>query len=415
MTAGAPSKPRVAVFSARFLPYSQTFVLDELRAHQRYDADVFCARRRFADRFPYPTVFVGGPLYECTRISRAFDRRLAAGGYALIHAHFGTDAVYAVPFARRHRLPLVVTFHGFDVPLLASGERLYPRYWPYALLGPQVLRHLTLGLCASVELYEMLRELGVPADRLRVHRMGIDVDRFTPGARDDAAEPVVAMVGRFVPKKGFVYGVRAFAEARRAQGRGRLVIVGDGPLQPALEAAAREEGVAAHVSFAGALAHDAVAALLATADVLMAPSCTTANGDRESGTMVVKEAGASGAVPLATWHGGLPEIVDDGRTGFLVPERDVAALARRLAELLADPDLRRRLGAAVRAKMLAEYDNRARVAALEEAYDAVLAAPLPRDRRSHTVSAAGMNSNAAVKQVTSPSTATAPRLRTAWL
>jgi glycosyltransferase involved in cell wall biosynthesis len=373
-------KRRVAVFSARFLPYSQTFVWDELAAHERYEAHVFCARRLYPERFPHPTVFVGGRLFQCTRFSPSFDRRLAEGGYALIHAHFGTDAVYAVPFARRHRLPLVVTFHGFDVPLLASGERLYPKYWPYALLGPSVLRHLALGLCASVELYEMLREMGVPAERLRVHRMGIDVGRFVPGQRRDDAEPLVAMVARFVPKKGLVYGIRAFAEARRALGRGRLVIVGDGPLAPQLEAAVRAEGLESAVSFPGPLPHAEVAALLAVADVLMAPSVTTADGDRESGTIVVKEAGASGAVPLATWHGGLPEIVDDGRTGFLVPERDVAALARRLGELLGDPALRRRLAEAARAKMLAEYDNRVRVAALEEAYDAVVAGSVTGSR-----------------------------------
>jgi len=368
----AAAQRRVAVFSTRFLPYSETFVHDELRAHQRYAADVFCARRLYPERFDHPNVFVGGRLYEFTRWSSAFDARIAAGGYALIHAHFGTGAVYAVPFARRHKLPLVVTFHGFDVPLLGSGERLYPMYWPYALLGPSVLRHLTLGLCASIELYEMLRELGVPAARLRVHRIGIDVDRFTPGARAAGGEPSVVIVGRFVPKKGLVYGVRAFAEARRAGGAGRLTIVGDGPLRPQLEAAVRDEGVANAVTFAGALPHEAVAALLAQADVLMAPSCTTANGDRESGTIVVKEASASGAVPLVTWHGGLPEIVEEGRTGYLVPERDVAALAARLRELLGDPALRARLGAAARAKMLAEYDNRARVAALEAAYDSVL-------------------------------------------
>jgi colanic acid/amylovoran biosynthesis glycosyltransferase len=96
---------------------------------------------------------------------------------------------------------------------------------------------------------------------------------------------------------------------------------------------------------------------------------TTMDGDRESGTIAVKEASASGAVPLATWHGGLPEIVEDGRTGFLVPERDVATLADRLDTLLADPGLRQRMRAAGRAKMQAEYDLPLRNRALEEAYD----------------------------------------------
>ncbi|HVV16426.1 MAG TPA: glycosyltransferase [Polyangia bacterium] len=386
-------KPKVAVFSTVYLPYSKTFVHDELTAHQRYEGHVFCARRANLARFPHQPVFVGGRFYEYTRISPQFDRQLSSGGYALIHAHFGTDAVHAVPFARRHGLPLVVTFHGFDVPLLASGERFHPMYWAYALLGPYVLREMALGLCASIELCEMLREIGVPPEKLQVHRLGIDVARFTPGPRRDDADRLVVMVARFVPKKGLIYGIRAFAEVRRATGRGRLVLVGDGPLRPKLEAAARQGDVAAHVQFAGPLPHDEVAALLATADVLMAPSVTTADGDRESGTIVVKEASASGCVPLGTWHGGLPEIVEDGRTGFLVPERDVATLARRLEELLRDPALRLRMAEAGRAKMLAEYDNRDRVGALEEAYDTVtgaarrLPAAAPPNARSAAVPA----------------------------
>jgi colanic acid/amylovoran biosynthesis glycosyltransferase len=96
------------------------------------------------------------------------------------------------------------------------------------------------------------------------------------------------------------------------------------------------------------------------------------DGDRESGTIAVKEASAAGAVPLVTWHGGLPEIVEDGRTGFLVPERDVATLAQRLDQLLGDASLRQRMREAGRAKMLAEYDIRARNQALEAAYDSVI-------------------------------------------
>jgi glycosyltransferase involved in cell wall biosynthesis len=381
---------RVAVFTTDFLPYSQTFIHDELVGHRRYQADVFCTRRLAASRDglaaerPHPNVFTGGRIYQASRLSPFFDHRLRSAGYGLIHAHFGGGGVYALPFARRHGLPLVVTFHGYDVPLLASGERLYPKYWLYGLLGPAVLRNLTLALCASRELLEMLRELGVPHDRLRLHPIGIDVDRFArrtwgnderrrPDDPDGRPEPIVAMVGRLVPKKGLAYGLRAFAAVRRRRGArgGELVIAGDGPLRAALERIARDEGIAEAVTFAGVLPHAEVARLLGRAAVLIAPSVTTANGDRESGTLVIKEASAAGAVPLATWHGGHPEIVDDGRTGFLVPERHVDALADRLDRLLADPGLRRRMAEAARSKMEAEYDNRLRVAALEEAYDTV--------------------------------------------
>jgi colanic acid/amylovoran biosynthesis glycosyltransferase len=89
----------------------------------------------------------------------------------------------------------------------------------------------------------------------------------------------------------------------------------------------------------------------------------------ESGLLVVREASASGVVPISTYHGGLPEIIEDGETGLLVAERDVHALAERLNRLLSDPELCSRMGRATRARMEREYDNRQRVAGLERLYD----------------------------------------------
>ena len=85
-------------------------------------------------------------------------RAFASGRFDVVHGHFGPGALYAVPYARRYGLPLVVTFHGYDVPLLSSAARLRPENWPYALFSRQMLRELTLGLCASCELLEMLAD-----------------------------------------------------------------------------------------------------------------------------------------------------------------------------------------------------------------------------------------------------------------
>jgi glycosyltransferase involved in cell wall biosynthesis len=102
---------------------------------------------------------------------------------------------------------------------------------------------------------------------------------------------------------------------------------------------------------------------------VLAQCVVDAHGDRESGLIVVKEASASHVVPIGTYHGGIPEIIDDGETGFLVLERDVERMSARLATVLNDPALRQRLGNAARLKMEREYDIRRQVALLEGFYD----------------------------------------------
>jgi len=361
-------KPLVALFNTNFLPYSQTFVYEEIRRHERYSVEVFCRTRLLADRFPFEPVHVGGMLYGLTCREAAFNARFRTAGFALVHAHFGLGAVYARPFARRHRLPLVVTFHGYDVPLLSSPTRWLPQHLPYAVMGPRVLEEMTLGLCASAELHDMLVALGVPADRLRVHRLGVDLSHFTPGTRPDGEFRVV-MIGRFVEKKGFEYGIRGFATVARDEPRLRLTVIGDGERGEALRRLAAAEGVLDRVEFTGPLPPVEVAARLATSHVLLAPSVVDREGNRESGLIVVKEASACETVPIGTRHGGIPEIIDDGTTGYLVPERDAAALAVRLRDVARDPALWKRLGSAARQKMQREYDLDQRVRSLETLYD----------------------------------------------
>jgi glycosyltransferase involved in cell wall biosynthesis len=361
-------KPAVALFNTNFLPYSQTFVYEEIRQHTRYVVEVFCRARLLADRFPFDPVHVGGPLYAIACRSRAFDARFRTRPFALVHAHFGLGAVYARPFARRHGLPLVVTFHGYDVPLLSSPRRWLPQHLRYAIQGPKVLAEMVLGLCASVELRDMLVAMGVPKERLRVHRLGIDLTQFQPGRRVEGTLRVI-MIGRFVEKKGFDDGLRAFAQVAGEVPALALTIIGDGPEAGKLRRLAGALGIRHRVEFTGPLAPEVVADRLRASHVLLAPSVVDRHGNRESGLIVVKEASACATVPIGTRHGGIPEIIDDGLTGFLVAEHDVESLAARLRRVVTDPALRERLGTAAREKMRREYDTTARVRSLEALYD----------------------------------------------
>jgi colanic acid/amylovoran biosynthesis glycosyltransferase len=94
-----------------------------------------------------------------------------------------------------------------------------------------------------------------------------------------------------------------------------------------------------------------------------------ANGDRDSGLLALREGAACGLVPIATYHGGLPDSIEDGVSGFLVAERDVDALAERLGRVLGDAALRAALAAAARRKMEREFDQRLVIRSLEQCYD----------------------------------------------
>jgi len=376
-------KRRVALLRNNFLPYSETFIHDEIRHHERYDVTVLARRHSNADRFPgHHVVAVEGPterrplqsaVYGLTGFSRRLERAVKQERPDLVHAHFGHNGLYAMGFARRHGIPLVVSLHGRDVTILLGRDKYHPEWWHYLLGHQRLFRQADLFLAASNELKTLITSVGCPAEKVVVHRLGVDVTRFEPGTPPGPGEPAqVVMVGRFVEKKGHQTGIRAVARARDAGHDLRLTILGDGPLRPDYEGLLAELGLTEQVDLPGACAHAEVVEHMRRATVVLAPSVVARNLDRESGLIAAKEAAACAVPVVGTIHGGIPEIIDDEETGFLVPEHDDAAMGARLCELLANDDLRGRMGVAARAKMEREYDIRERVRGLEDLYDRVV-------------------------------------------
>jgi colanic acid/amylovoran biosynthesis glycosyltransferase len=386
VTLDLPEPRRVAVWRDTFAPYSETFIWDELRHHVRYRATVFAWGRLNEDRFPWDDVVtfdgasalgrVEQAVYRATSLSPRFMQSLRRGRYHLVHAHFGTAGARALPYVELLDLPSITMFHGGDLARLAGPAAREPKNWLLAAMAPRLFRRSDLILAASEDLRRNLVAAGCPDHKVRVFRLGIDLGQFVPvqrdGGRPGATGLHVIMIGRLVPKKGFDDGLRALARHREVDFR--ITVVGEGPLRSYLEAVVAQGGLATRVRFAGAVPHAEVRRLLTTADLMVAPSVVTPSGDRDSGLIVLKEAAATGVPAVGTIHGGLPEIIDDEETGYLVPEHDIDALAERLGELLRDHERRVAMGRAARAKMQREYDIRDRVAALEAIYDEVVEA-----------------------------------------
>ncbi|MEQ4300136.1 glycosyltransferase [Plantactinospora sp. B6F1] len=306
--------------------------------------------------------------YTLTRRSAPLRRLLAERGTALLHAHFGVEGVYAAPVARTLGVPLVTTLHGFDVTipksrLIASRK---PSWMNYVAWRSDLFDTGAVFVCVSAHIRDRAVDWGYPADRLVVLPTGVDVD-LIPFA-GFVETPRILHVARLVEKKGTADLLRAFAVVRRVVPEAELVIVGAGPLRERLDRLARELDVSAAVRFLGARPHAETLDRLGRSRLLCQPSVTAATGDQEGLPTVLLEAAASGRPVVATAHGGIAEAVTDGENGFLVAERDVAALAERLTLLLRDRQLCERFGAAGRRMVVERYNLRRQTDRLESLY-----------------------------------------------
>jgi glycosyltransferase involved in cell wall biosynthesis len=171
-------KPVVAVFVGTYLPYSQTFVYEQLKRQTQVDYTVFAYGRDPGERFfPYEKVCALSTLqnlsYQTVNYAPAFEQEMDRIQPALIHAHFGLNGALAAKYARKRNIPLVITFHGHDVPGLLAQNRWKSRYFRYQRTAKAMFEQADLLLPASQELYDLLCDpIGAPADKMRIHRLG---------------------------------------------------------------------------------------------------------------------------------------------------------------------------------------------------------------------------------------------------
>ena len=309
-----------------------------------------------AERLAFATTGRGGALEAKLRQARP----------KLIHAHFGTDGLKMLALARALGVPLITHLRGYDVTLtraalIASGRPTWSRY---ALQRGRLMRDGTLFLAVSEALRKQALALGFPAARTRTLYDGVDLDRFQPGRRP-RERATVLHVGRLVEKKGTTDLIAALAGIADV----RLVVIGEGPLQGRLQRQAGTLGVKAQ--FLGPQPAEEVAVWMRRATLLAVPSITARDGDAEGLPDVLVEGAACGIPVVATRHSGIPEAVEDGTTGFLVPEGDRAGLAARIGTLLESADLRREMGFAARALAMERFNRARQAEKLEAIYDEV--------------------------------------------
>jgi glycosyltransferase involved in cell wall biosynthesis len=259
-------------------------------------------------------------------------------------------------------------------PVISSQRSLGPtgaRFSAIASRWTRRLCHRVVAVSQAVR-REVVRHEGLEPAQVAVIPNGVDAGRFEScrrGGRTDAlgltgAAVVVGGVGRLAPEKGFADLLRALALTRRTTAAIALVLVGDGPERAALRTLADHLGLADAVHFLGTRGD--LREVYGGLDILALPSL------EEGSPNVLLEAMAAGLPVVATSVGGVPEIVQDGRTGILVPPAAPGALAQALSSLAADGAGRRRLGAEGQRRVRAEFDIGVTVARHAALYREVL-------------------------------------------
>lgn len=286
----------------------------------------------------------------------AVQQALARRSYDIVHAHWLLPQGWvASRLPGRTRTGVVATVHGSDVfglqnPVLRTFKR-------------SALRRADAVTVNSSATAAAVRDIAPHAPAPRLIPMGIDVDRRADEACVSAFRarfrrpggPLLAFVGRLVDWKGVDDLIRALPLLQEKLPAATLCIAGDGNLRAELEHLAGELGLRDRVHFLGWQDPETVAALQHAADVNVVPSRTAADGSREAQGLTVVEAMLAGQPLVATDSGGVPDAVQSGVTGLLVPERAPHRIAAAVQTLIADPDRAAAMAARARASALSRY------------------------------------------------------------
>jgi glycosyltransferase involved in cell wall biosynthesis len=271
---------------------------------------------------------------------------LAAADPDLVHAHYVSSYGFLGALANRH--PYVVSVWGNDIYEFPTQGPAQKRMVEFALRRAD-------AICSTSQV--MRAQTAKYTDKpVAVTPFGVDTVRFAPGPRPPDARIVFGIVKAMDAKYGIDVLLQAFREyldtaPAALAAHSELVIVGGGPQLAEYRALADTLGIADRTRFPGRVPHAEVPGVIRGMDVFVVPSVR----DSESFGVAAVEAQACGVPVIVSDVGGLPEVVRDGVSAFVVPPRDPAAIAARMIELAADPTLRARMGAAGRAHAVEAY------------------------------------------------------------
>lgn len=318
------------------------------------DSHIVSNETRNESQFPLPNVH---SLRENSKFSYTINKFLsqygirrypsllaevaAEYGAQILHSHYGPMGWNNLAAAKKLGIVHIVNFYGYDIGYLPNSDKRWSN--KYA----KMFEEADLVLCEGSHMAESIRKLGCNETKIKVQRIGIDTDeiKFSPRAWDGKEPLRVMIAGTFKEKKGIPYAVEALGLIK-----GRInfeaTIIGDAAADPSsiaeknkILAAIERNSLQDNIRFVGFMPHNEMIGEAFKHHIFLSPSVTSADGDSEGGAPVtIIEMAASGMPVVSSEHCDIPEIIIDGKTGLLAPERDAETLSEQLVWLTENPD-----------------------------------------------------------------------------
>lgn len=362
----------IAVLLSNYLNPTETFIYQRIVNFSAFKPIVLSYGTNNPKEFPHSPVYsfsslipfaegLQRSLFTNLKFSPYFKNILRSNNVKLLQVHFAVRAIEARWLSEKLGIPQANFFHGSDLDAYKNDEKKKQQLI-------ELINSTAASITASEKMKGELVDMGCDGGKIFVNYAGIDLSKFKfkPRKFEKGRKIRFLMCGRLFWKKGFEYGIEAFAMAAKKHPNIEMRIVGDGELKEALIKKVQNLGLSDRIAFIGNLPPNGIPKEMYEADIFLAPSL------EEGMPNVIKEALASGMPVISTYAGGIPEIIKGGINGLLVEGKNAEQLAQKISYLIENPQMWQPLEEAGRETIEENFDVKEQMMKLESLYKEII-------------------------------------------
>lgn len=369
-----------------WLPLTMPWIYNQVKYLQDTKSIVLADQVQHLDTFPHLPIVTSNILknegiYTIIRGIRRlgirwnpviYDDAIKLYKPQVLHSHFGDRGWYDLPLKGRYLMKQVVTFYGYDLNWLPTRLPVWQKRYQ------ELFKLADLFLCEGAHMAQMLTRLGCPQEKIKIHRIGIELDRipFVPRSIGEDGLIKILIAGSFREKKGIPYALEAIGRIRNSHDKVLVTVIGDAGGQKREQSekmkilkTIERYHLGTVTRMLGYQPYDTLLKEMYNHHIFLSPSITASDGDTEGGAPVtIIEAAGSGMPVVSTIHCDIPNIIQNESSGLLLPERNVIGLSESISRLILHPELITSMGRAGRAFVETHHDIRRQAGEMRRFY-----------------------------------------------